>query len=174
MVQCSGVYSCICPSLNFSISHEFSCRTLAVLKADPFFIHLLRTTNENCSAFPLPTAYRSTFALSSAVVFGCQGYMLSYNVCHWVATTYICYRSKLKFFNLGWFSIFFTSLWPSPDYSGIWARRQKKIEKQLTGRLKNFNLNLILTCFTSICSITTTTVTLFAPNIITDNIADLI
>ena len=97
--------------------------------------------------------------------------MLGYNVCHWVATTYICYRSKLKFFNLGWFSIFFVS-----DLAQIIQELglgdKKNIEKQL--RLENFNLNLILTCFTSICSITTTTVTLFAPNIITDNIADLI
>ena len=97
--------------------------------------------------------------------------MLSYNVCHWVATTYICYRSKLKFFNLGWFSIFFVS-----DLAQIIQELglgdKKNIEKQL--RLENFNLNLILTCFTSIGSITTTTVTLFAPNIITDNIADLI
>ena len=168
MVQCSGVYSCICPSLNFSISYGF-CRILAGLNADLFFIYLLRTTNENCSAFPLPTAYWSTFALSLTAVFGCQGYMLGYDVCPWVDTTYICYRSKLKCFNLGWFSIFFVS-----DLALIIQELglgDQNIEKQL--RLKSFNLNLILTCFTSIGSITTTTVTLFAPNIITDNI-DLI
>ena len=39
MVQCSEEYGCVCPSLNFGISHEF-CGTLAGLKADPFFIHL--------------------------------------------------------------------------------------------------------------------------------------
>ena len=55
MVQCSEEYGSMCPLLNFGITYEF-CGTLAGLKADPFFIHLLRTSDENCFAFPFPTA----------------------------------------------------------------------------------------------------------------------
>ena len=75
MVKCSEEYGRVCPLLNFGIIYKFR-GTLAGLKADPFFIHLLRFGNKNCFAFPLP---RSTFALS---VFGCQGYLLGDDVYH--------------------------------------------------------------------------------------------